>query len=160
MGNTSFTNYKWSTSTQQAATEIKNILDEQARGWNEGNAKLYAQAFAEDGCFTNIFGMFHIGYAEFMAKHERILAGVFKGSCFDYRLVHLQFINDDTAVAETLIVVSDFTKSGAFNTIHTDEQGRMFTRLLQVFSRHNGVWKIASYHNVDVKAGIEIPVLH
>lgn len=157
MAHTSTASDKTNPSTEKATAEIENILYDQARGWNEGNATLYAQAFARDGSFTNIFGMFHIGYDDFFAKHDMILNGVFKSSLFEYRLVHLKFINDDTALAETLISVSEFKKAGAFSMIHTDEQGRMFTRLLQVFVRSEGVWKVVSYHNVDVKAGIPIP---
>lgn len=141
------------------ADEILQILNEQAKGWNEGNADLYANAFSEDGCFTNIFGMFFTGYQSFFQKHDMILKGVFKNSTFDYKLVHLQFPVDDVAVVETFITVSGLNKSGAFNMIYTDKEGRMFTRLVQVMARKMDKWKIVSYHNVDIKEGIAIPEL-
>jgi hypothetical protein len=31
------------------------------------------------------------------------------------------------------------------------------TRLLQVLVKDGGEWKIAAYHNVDVKSGVEVP---
>jgi uncharacterized protein (TIGR02246 family) len=141
------------------ANEILQILNEQAKGWNEGNAELYANAFSEEGCFTNIFGMFFTGYHNFFQKHDMILKGVFKNSTFEYKLIHLQFPTDDVAVVETLITVSGFHKSGAFNMIYTDKEGRMFTRLVQVMVKKADAWKIVSYHNVDIKEGIAIPEL-
>ena len=141
------------------ANEILLILNEQARGWNEGNAGLYAKAFSEEGCFTNIFGMFFIGYQNFFQKHDSILKGVFKNSIFNYKLIHLQFPVDNVAVVETLVTVSGVNKSGAFNLIYTDNDGRMFTRLVQVMTRKMNEWKIVSYHNVDIKEGVAIPEL-
>ena len=145
--------------THPGAKAIIKILDEQARGWNEGNAEIYSKAFSEDGCFTNIFGMFLKGYDAFLQKHTMILGGVFKNSVFEYQLVNLQFINDDVAIVETFITVSGFKKSGLFDLIHTDTEGRMFTRLVQVMASKNDTWKIVSYHNVDIKEGIAIPEL-
>jgi hypothetical protein len=31
------------------------------------------------------------------------------------------------------------------------------TRLLQVLAKDGSEWKIAAYHNVDVKSGVEVP---
>lgn len=141
------------------ADSVIQILKEQARGWNEGNAELYANAFAEDGCFTNIFGMFFTGHHIFLQKHDSILKGVFKNSVFEYKLVRLRFPADDVAVVETLITVSGSNKSGPFHMIYTDKDGRMFTRLIQVLVKKMNVWKIISYHNVDIKEGVAIPEL-
>jgi uncharacterized protein (TIGR02246 family) len=141
------------------ADSVIQILNEQARGWNQGNAALYANAFSEDGCFTNIFGMFFNGHANFLQKHDMIFKGVFKNSTFEYKLVRLLFPADDVAIVETLLIVSGFNKTGAFNLIHTDKEGRMFTRLVQVMIKKSNGWKIVSYHNVDVKEGVAIPEL-
>ena len=146
-------------SSHPYADSVIQVLNEQARGWNEGNAELYANAFSKDGCFTNIFGMFFSGHANFLQKHDMILKNVFKNSTFEYKLVHLQFPVDDVAVVETLITVSGFNKSGSFNLIHTDKDGRMFTRLVQVMVKKMNGWKIVSYHNVDIKEGVAIPEL-
>lgn len=141
------------------ADSILQILNEQARGWNEGNAELYANAFSDDGSFTNIFGMFFRGHNIFLQKHDSILKGVFKNSVFEYKLARLHFPVDDVAVVETLITVSGLNKSGPFQMIYTDKDGRMFTRLIQVLVKKMNVWKIVSYHNVDIKEGITIPEL-
>jgi hypothetical protein len=38
-----------------------------------------------------------------------------------------------------------------------DTKGRLRKRLLQVLVKDGGEWKIAAYHNVDVKAGVSVP---
>jgi hypothetical protein len=38
-----------------------------------------------------------------------------------------------------------------------DDKGRIRTRLLQVVAKEAGVWKIVTYHNVDVKPEIPFP---
>ena len=142
-----------------AFQDITRILDEQATGWNNGDALTYSKAFAEDGCFTNIFGMYHEGYDEFFRKHKMILEGVFKGSAFEYKVSRFKFATDELAIVETLITVSNFSKSGAFNKIYTDKNGRLITRLLQVFQKEEDQWKIIAYHNIDIKEGIPVPEL-
>jgi hypothetical protein len=37
---------------------------------------------------------------------------------------------------------------------NTDVKGRLRTRLLQVLVKDKGEWKIATYHNTDVKADV------
>ena len=88
-----------------------------------------------------------------------ILQSVFKNSVFSYQLVFLNIISAEVVTAETLISVSGFEKSGAFNMIYTDDTGRMLTRLLQVFVKKEDGWKVVAYHNVDVKKDIPVPEL-
>lgn len=38
-----------------------------------------------------------------------------------------------------------------------DEKGRLRTRLLQVLVKDGGEWRIAAYHNTDVKHGVSVP---
>ncbi|HYK23080.1 MAG TPA: hypothetical protein VEU75_00285, partial [Candidatus Acidoferrum sp.] len=38
-----------------------------------------------------------------------------------------------------------------------DAKGRLRARLLQVLVKDGGEWKIATYHNVDVKEGVAVP---
>lgn len=39
----------------------------------------------------------------------------------------------------------------------TDEKGRPRSRLLQVIVKQVGEWKIAAYHNTDVKPDAPVP---
>ena len=59
----------------------------------------------------------------------------------------------DHAAAQTPVTtVPGLMQSGPGVTL--DDKGRIRTRLLQILARNNGVWKIVTYHNTDVKPGI------
>jgi ketosteroid isomerase-like protein len=53
--------------------------------------------------------------------------------------------------------VSGFSKNGPPSGVQTDRDGRLRTRLLQVFKKDGGDWKIVVYHNVDIKPGVPVP---
>ncbi|MGA8313857.1 MAG: hypothetical protein WB755_27780 [Terriglobales bacterium] len=56
---------------------------------------------------------------------------------------------------ETLQPVTGVQK--LFPGTSADAKGRLRTRFLQIFVTDNGEWKIAVYHNVDVKPGGSVP---
>jgi uncharacterized protein (TIGR02246 family) len=132
---------------------VRKIIQDEGTAWNKGDAEGYSRHFAADGTFTNILGMFFTGREAFRDRHEDILKGVFRGTVLRQEVVSVKFVRPDVAVVETLTWVSGFSKSGPPAGTHTDEKGRLSTRLLQVLVRDGGEWKIASYHNVDVKPG-------
>lgn len=82
---------------------IQSILQEEVVSWNKGDAKIYSQHFAKDGTFTNILGIFFIGHAEFLSRHEQIFKGVFSGTTLKQDLISLKFVDKDVAVVETLV---------------------------------------------------------
>jgi uncharacterized protein (TIGR02246 family) len=129
-------------------TKIRAIVDDEITSWNRGDADGYSRHFSADGTFTNVRGLFFVGHQEFRDRHEL----VFK------RIVSMRFIRPDVAIVETLASVSGF-KARVPPGSSVDEKGRLNTRLLQVFKKDGGSWKIVVYHNVDVKPGIPIPEL-
>ncbi len=138
-------------------TEIREIIQEEVATWNKGDAEAYSRHFATDGTFTNILGMFFTGHETFRDRHEEIFKGMFRGTVLRQDIVSVKFVRVDVAVVETLTWVSGFSKSGPPPGTHTDAKGRLRTRLLQVLVRDGSEWKIASYHNVDVKPGTSVP---
>jgi len=81
-----------------------------------------------------------------------IFKGIFKNSTLKQEIASLKFIRPHVAILETVTTVNGAAQSPAGVT--RDDKGRIRTRLLQVVSKQNGVWKIMTYHNVDVKPGI------
>ena len=142
---------------KQDEVSIRSILEEEVAAWNKGNAQTYSRHFATDGTFTNIRGMFFTGHQAFLDKHEEIFKGIFHGTVLRQDVVSLRFIRPDIAVVETLTWVSGFSLSGPPPGAQTDAQGRLRTRLLQVMVKGTDGWKIAVYHNVDVKPGVPLP---
>ena len=136
---------------------IRGILQEEVTAWNKGDAQTYSKHFAADGTFTNILGMFFTGHQAFLDRHEEIFKGVFRGTVLRQDVVSLKFVRPDTAVVETLTWISGFSPSGSPPGTHTDAKGRLRTRLLQVMVKDPDGWKIAVYHNVDVKPTVTAP---
>lgn len=138
-------------------TAIRTIIQEETASWNKGDADAYSTHFAADGTFTNILGMYFTGHQAFRDRHEDIFKRMFQGTTLRQDIVSIKFVRQDVAIVETLCWVSGFSKSGPAPGTHLDAKGRLCTRLLQVFVADGNDWKIASYHNVDVKAGTPVP---
>lgn len=138
-------------------TAIKAILDNEVMAWNTGDAAAYSRDFAEEGTFTNIQGAFFSGHNVFMERHDQIFKSVFNKTVLQLKVVSLRFVRPDVVTVETLSQVSGFSAAGPPPGARLDAKGRLFTRLLQVIVKRGTDWKIASYHNVDIKPGIPIP---
>lgn len=143
-------------STPDEAT-IQKILQEEMSAWNKGDANGYSRHFAEDGTFTNVLGMFFTGHKIFRDRHEDLFKGPFRGTVLQQEVVSIKFVRPDVAIVETLTSVSGFPNPGALPGIHLDAKGRLRSRLLQVFVKSGDDWKIAAYHNVDVKPAVTLP---
>lgn len=131
---------------------VRNIVTNEIETWNKGDATGYSRDFAASGTFTNIRGQFFTGYAGYLKQHEVIFQGIFKNSTLKQEIVSLMFIRPDVAILETATTVNGAAQGPVGVT--RDDQGRIRTRLMQVVTKKNGVWKIVTYHNVDVKPQI------
>jgi uncharacterized protein (TIGR02246 family) len=140
-------------STQQpgAADEalIRAIVDEQVKAWNAGDAVGFSKSFAEHGSFTNIRGTVFYGHQAFEDRHREIFTGFFKGSRLAMSISRIRFVRPDVAIVDLATEVSNL--SGTPPGVRPNAAGRIVTRLQQVFVRDGGIWRVESYHNVDVK---------
>jgi uncharacterized protein (TIGR02246 family) len=142
--------------TAKDSAAVQAIIDEQVATWNVGDAKGYSNHFAEAGTFTNIQGVFAVGYQEFYAKHDFIFKGPFLKTVVKQKMVSMKFIDADAVVVETLTTVGNF--QGAIPPyFKLDDKGNLHTRLLQVMVKNGKDWKIVAYHNVDIKPGFPVP---
>jgi uncharacterized protein (TIGR02246 family) len=139
------------------STKIQEILREAITSWNSGDALIYSKHFAEDGTFTNIRGMFFVGYKEFLDRHADIFKGMFLNTVLNQQVVSFRFPAADVAVVETLTWITGFKREALPKGIYVDDSGRLHTRLLQVFQKRADAWKIVVYHNVDIKADVPVP---
>ena len=136
---------------------IRAILQEEVTSWNSGDAATYSKHFSERGTFTNIRGMFFKGHKQFLDRHADLFKGMFSKTVLQQEVISFRFLRPDVAIVETLTSVSGFSKDGAPKGVHIDSQGQVYTRLLQVFQKESGDWKIVVYHNVDVKLETPVP---
>ena len=129
--------------------EIRAIVEEQVTAWNAGDAVAFSNSFAENGSFTNIRGTVFYGHKAFEDRHREIFTGFFKGSKLAMSITRIRFVRPDVAIVDLATELSNL--SGAPPGVRLDAAGRIITRLQQVLVKDNGVWRVESYHNVDVK---------
>lgn len=137
---------------QASATDeaqIRAIVEEQVTAWNVGDAVAFSKSFAADGSFTNIRGTVFYGHKAFEDRHREIFTGFFKGSKLAMSITRIRFVRPDVAIVDLATELSNL--SGAPPGVRPNAAGRIVTRLQQVFVKDSSVWRVESYHNVDVK---------
>lgn len=142
--------------TVESEQAVRQIIRNETRTWNAGDAIGYSRDFASDGIFTNIRGEAFAGYEAFLRQHDVIFKGVFKGTTLQQDILVLRFVEPNVALVETLTAVSGLAGPPPPGAT-LDARGRLRTRLLQVIARRGAEWKVVAYHNVDVKRGIAVP---
>jgi uncharacterized protein (TIGR02246 family) len=136
-------------------TAVRNIIQEEIAAWNAGDAAAFARHFAADGTFTNIRGQFFTGREAFMERHDFIFKGIYRGTTMKQDVVSLKFVRPDVTVVETLTAVIGIQKLPP--GMSADAKGRLRSRLLQVMVKDGGEWKIAAFHNTDVRPDVPVP---
>lgn len=128
---------------------IRGIIAEQVAAWNVGDAKAFSASFAEDGSFTNIRGTVFYGHHAFEDRHAEIFRTFFRGSNLAMSPTKIRFVRPDVAIVDVATELSALT--GAPPGVKPAADGRIRTRLQEVFVKNGGEWRVESYHNVDVK---------
>jgi uncharacterized protein (TIGR02246 family) len=128
---------------------IRDIIAEQVAAWNAGDAKAFSASFAQNGSFTNIRGTVFYGHRAFEDRHVEIFRTFFKGSRLAMSPTKIRFVRPDVAIVDIATEVSELKSAPPGVTSGAD--GRIRTRLQQVFVKDTGEWRVESYHNVDVK---------
>jgi uncharacterized protein (TIGR02246 family) len=134
---------------QTGEARIREIIADQVSAWNVGDEKAFSRSFATDGSFTNIRGTVFYGYQAFLDRHREIFQGFFKGSKLSMEATKIRFVRADVAIVDITTDISEL--HGLPPGIKAAADGRIHTRLQEVFVRDAGKWLITSYHNVDVK---------
>jgi len=127
--------------TEQAITEV---LERFTEAWNTHDAKAYADLFAENADFTNVFGQSFHGRETIEAQHAKIFASMFKDS-------RITSMNSTVRLIDQLFASVDviWTMSGAVDmkgNSWADRKGLMSL----VMKFENEVWSILIMHNMDL----------
>lgn len=130
-------------------SRIRQVVADQVAAWNVGDAKAFSLRFAEDGSFTNIRGTVFYGHRAFEDRHAEIFKTIFKGSKLAMTVSKIHFVRPDVAIVDISTELSEF--QGMPPGVKSTADGKLRTRLQEVFVKNKSEWSIASYHNVDVK---------
>jgi uncharacterized protein (TIGR02246 family) len=127
--------------TEQAITEV---LERFTEAWNTHDAKAYADLFAENADFTNVFGQSLHGRETIEAQHAKIFASMFKDSRITSMYSTVRLIDQLFASVDVI-----WTMSGAVDmkgNSWADRKGLMSL----VMKFENEVWSILIMHNMDL----------
>jgi uncharacterized protein (TIGR02246 family) len=130
---------------------ITDLIDEQARAWNNGDAPAFSHAFMADGCFVNVLGSLSYGREPFEAQHAKIFGTIYKGSTIKLPIRRVQFLRSDVALVDIDAELSNCAHLPP--GLKTETDGIVRTRLQEVLVKESGRWQVASFHNVDIKPG-------
>lgn len=143
------------TAANAERTAIEAIIESQRLAWNRGDARAFAAAFLPDGCFVNVFGMLSYGREIFEAQHAKIFSTVYQGSSVKLPIRRCHFLRPDVALVDVDAELN--SHKGVPPGLRTEPDGVIRTRLQEVLVKDNGVWMVASFHNVDIKPGMPSP---
>jgi uncharacterized protein (TIGR02246 family) len=134
---------------------VRKIIQDEIAAWNAGDAVAFARHFADDGTFTNIRGQYFTGRKDFTERHDFIFKGMYRGTTMKQDVVSVKFVRPDVAIVETLTAVIGIQKP--MPGMSVDANGRLRSRLLQVMVKDGSEWKIAAFHNTDVRPDVPVP---
>lgn len=125
---------------------ILKALDHFTEAWNTHDAKAYADLFAANADFTNVFGQTFHGSKAIEEQHERIFATMFKDSRITSMHPRIRLIDQIFAAVDVV-----WTMSGAVDAkgnSWAERKGLM--NLIMKFD--NDAWSILVMHNMDLPA--------
>lgn len=132
-----------------AEQQIKQIIDRQQDAWNRGDAAGYAVDCDEHMSFTNIVGKMFFGREVFEERHAFLFSQIFKNSMLDMNIQRIHFPVPDIAIVDIACNLGGYQRLPEGVRAQTD--GSLHTCLLEVMVRSGSGWRVAAYHNVDVK---------
>ena len=129
--------------TEQA---IHTVLERFTEAWNTHDAKAYADLFAANADFTNVFGQTFNGNEAIEAQHATIFATMFKDSRITSMHSSVRLIDQIFAAVDVV-----WTMSGAVDmkgNSWAERKGLM--NLIMKFE--NDAWSILVMHNMELPA--------
>jgi len=123
---------------------IHTVLERFTEAWNTHDAKAYADLFAANADFTNVFGQTFHGNEAIEAQHATIFATMFKDSRITSMYSTVRLLDQFFASVDVI-----WTMSGAVDmkgNSWADRKGLM--SLVMKFEKE--VWSILIMHNMDL----------
>lgn len=133
-----------------AENRIRKIIQEQEGGWNAGNARRYYNRLEMDATLTSFQGTVYQGRQEIEDRMAELFANFFKGTRIAMKVRDIRFPSSEVALVDVdteLTAVKNLPPG-----IRASADGKLRTRLLEVFVNERETWSVIALHNVDVKA--------
>lgn len=132
------------TGKEAARAAIEARVAALVAAWNRHDAAAFAEGFAENVDFTNVFGLLAQGRAAITASHAAIFKGLFSDSILALTDSRIRFIRDDVAAID-----ARWEMTGA-----RDPQGNPWPKrhglMSMIATEENGAWWFSVFHNQDL----------
>ena len=128
---------------------IKKIIKDQEEGWNNGDAEQYSRSFQTEGIYTIITGTTYHSRDDLKERVDFILKGFFANSILTQKIANITFVAENIAILEIETEMTNF--KGLPPGVKATSDEKLRTSMLQVLIKTDDEWKVAAFHNVDVK---------
>lgn len=132
-------------------TVAHGMIAAEDAAWRRGDAAAFAEHALYDIVFTNVVGSFAVGKAAFVAQHEKIFAGMYKGSTLRQTVEYVAILTPDAMLVSTYARLEGAQQSPPGVVM---VEGIIHSRIGQVLVRRDGGWGMASFTNVAVRPGL------
>jgi uncharacterized protein (TIGR02246 family) len=133
---------------------LRKAVDEEEAAWNGADAKGLAAAFRDDATWTDSFGTVAHGRAEVDKRIAEVLAA-WHGTRIALKVRKIRVLKADVALVEADAELTGWKKLPPGFRDEGDHLQR--SRLLQVFQKESGLWRVVASYEVDVKTKLELP---
>jgi uncharacterized protein (TIGR02246 family) len=133
---------------------LRKAVDDEESAWNRTDAKGLAAAFRDDASWADAFGTVARGRAEVDKRVAEVLAA-WRGTRIALKVRRVRVLKADIALVEADAELTGWKKLPPGFRAEDDQILR--SRLLQVFQKEAGLWRVAASYEVDVKTKLELP---
>jgi uncharacterized protein (TIGR02246 family) len=133
---------------------LRKAVDDEEAAWNRADAKALAAMFREDATYADAFGGVARGRAEVDKRVAEVLSA-WHGTRLALKVRKIRVLKPDVALVEADAELTGWKKLPPGFRAEDDQIVR--SRLLQVFQKEAGSWRIAASYEVDVKTKLEVP---
>lgn len=133
---------------------LRKVVDDEEAAWNRADPKGLAAAFRDDATWTDSFGTVARGRAEVDKRIAEVLR-VWHGTRMALKVRKIRVLKPDVALVEADAELTDWKKLPPGFRDEGDHIQR--SRVLQVFQKEAGLWRVVASYEVDVKTKLEVP---
>jgi uncharacterized protein (TIGR02246 family) len=133
---------------------LRKAVDDEEGAWNRGDARALADSFRDDATYADAFGGVARGRTEVDARVAEVLSA-WRGTRIALKVRKIRVLKPDVALVEADAELTGWKKlpSG----FRAEDEKIVRSRLLQVFQKDAGRWRVAASYEVDVKTKLELP---
>ena len=133
---------------------LRKAVDAEEAAWNRGDAAALAALFRDDATYSDAFGAVARGRAEVDARLAEALAA-WRGTRLALKVRKVRTVKPDVALVEADMELTGWKKLPPGFRAEDDQVLR--SRLLQVFLKEAGSWRVLASYEADVKTKIGLP---